>query len=439
MRASTKNTAYYYKHRMVLSYYRAPFISKLTVPLIVLSRTHKFLQDILAISFGLALILPQSFFYGRPLLVTTTFTVWTISALGKNLIYAVKRLSGLLFLPTLFIGFVYLCQRHDNTTFRVIFMAGPIYCIMCCIVIGYYQIISPIRLQTIRSWILIFLTLFTISTIPHIIRNPTMTRILATDIPSELYHIQLLYSMGFLGYTQLYALAISYSTFILLFRSHKYLLFRILLGGALAYIAFIALYSSLLLLTSCMLFNLALVLFFLHRRLDVKMRFITPWIIGAFVFLILWNLESIMNFLPIPEFTIVKAQRFVHGLLTAGLIKGEITGRVEMFLNSCVVFLHKPFLGTGFTVESLGIGDHSSLIDPFAYFGVVGYLPMFIFQLIMTRSAYMNIRYTRNKIDATLHLIAWYIYWVVSALNNTVFVVLPIMLLFVNFIQMPRK
>ncbi|CCK78984.1 hypothetical protein [Desulfobacula toluolica] len=393
------------------------------------------IRDCTAVLFGLAMILPQSFYYGRPMLVLATFILWIIFTLDGRLVITMKKTALPILCLLYFLMVVQLNLRVGNVGYYDIFIAGPIYSILVIIVASHYQVHFPDRLRLIRYWLLVLIAILTVQTIPELIARPYITRMLATNSDNPL--IADLYRLGFLGYPQLYALSIPFTTFIVLFSSTKSIFFKHILFISIIIIGSILLLSTLTLVATCFIggiFVLLVYIFFYTKSFKKKtILYLLPLVLIVSIGPITSLLGS--QFEPI-EFIIKKGERIFTGVADSGISQGDPTGRGKMFFRSLNTFLETPLFGTGFTNRTCKIGGHSSFMDGWAYFGIIGNFPIFAFQFLLSWVAFLNWRASSRNFYRAAHSISWFIYWLVTVCNSTTFIVLPILLLFVDF--MPK-
>jgi O-antigen ligase len=132
------------------------------------------------------------------------------------------------------------------------------------------------------------------------------------------------------------------------------------------------------------------------------------------------------------EYVVNKAVRLFDGINTAGLVSGDETGRGERFELSAQTFLRHPVFGVGYEEAGRLVGGHSSFVDSWARYGIVGYLPCFLFQVFLTRRVVSNWARGRRDFVAFGSLVCWAIFWVGGILNPVVNSVLPPLLLFTD-------
>jgi hypothetical protein len=130
------------------------------------------------------------------------------------------------------------------------------------------------------------------------------------------------------------------------------------------------------------------------------------------------------------EFVVDKARRLFDGITTSGFLFGDETGRGALFMLSLDTFLANPMTGIGLSGLGTLIGYHSSWIDPWAMFGLVGYLPFFVLQILLTRRVIRNWVRQPSNVMAFGSVVCWILFWLAGALNPTIYWVLPGVFLF---------
>lgn len=130
------------------------------------------------------------------------------------------------------------------------------------------------------------------------------------------------------------------------------------------------------------------------------------------------------------EFARAKSLRLYTGVVETGFTAGDETGRTEMFVSTFYTFVRNPLFGVGERADPTVVGGHSSIIDPWAQYGLVGYWSLFVFQVLLTHRVLRNWRRTPRHWLAFGSGVSWLLYWVAGILNPTVFYVLPALLMF---------
>jgi len=137
-----------------------------------------------------------------------------------------------------------------------------------------------------------------------------------------------------------------------------------------------------------------------------------------------------------------KAERIFTGLLESGLREGDETGRGNKMASSIETFWNYPVFGMPFggRVKGGGVGGHSSIVDPFGMFGLLGYIPMWTFYYILIRNSVTLPRHPNGHSQWRVpEVFAWCFYGIASFWNPTTFSVLPYALLFLTVVNPQLK
>ena len=132
------------------------------------------------------------------------------------------------------------------------------------------------------------------------------------------------------------------------------------------------------------------------------------------------------------RFVYDKTIRLYEGVTERGFVNGEQTGRAMRFVNTFGTFCDNPLAGVGFSDRDGYVGMHSSFIDHWAQYGLLGYMPWFLLQMTFTFSAFRNLLVDRRNVSALGSAISWLLYWGASVGNPTAFSLLPAMLAFTD-------
>ena len=388
------------------------------------------LSTIAALGVFLALLAPQTMAYGRARIVAATFAIWVLANLGPQLwatIVACWRLELLLLAFLLAVCLKYLFQNDNLPPFQVC-ASAPIYGSLLLLIGKYYYLHDYPLLGEIRGWTLVLLALLIFPSLSVLYLDPLLVRFQSTDIVEITDMSRYLEGVGnYLHYTTI--AIISPCCVALLFTAG--VVKRAILLIAVAVLS-ISVVLSMLTMAAVLLFagilgTLLVVPFLLRSRYrflllvgSAALLAVTPTLVGV--------LSSEFDAF---RFVSEKFVRISQDTWEDGLLHGDETGRAEMFLGSWNTFCNNPLLGVPAVGQDVYIGGHSSLIDSWAIFGIIGYAPFFAFQVLCTRRAIQNWRQDRKNLNACVSTMAWGFFWICSA-GNPMWSVFPAMLIFTD-------
>ena len=390
----------------------------------------------LALVFLISLLLPQlNAFWLRG--VCPVFAAWLLLVVWNgSLLRVSQQIQGRLLLAGTFLVVLLLNRMFRNGPYSHQFIAGFINGAASMTVVGYYAVKWPDLLPLIRSSIAVIFGLALLPSLPILYHDPWAARFLSSSTAwdQQLANPDLPWQ-GVGNYIQYTGIAVVMSALIAsLFEQGP--IRRFLFLGALAILAASV---TLAMFTMASVFMLSAIVAS-AAALPFLARFRYRWLAAVLAAGMLLALPSTIEVLcdkyEAVEFVHDKFFRLLNGISEVGFEQGDESMRVEMLIDTCDTILKYPWLGVGFdadrNITDQFVGGHSSLVDHWAMFGLVGYAPLFLLQFHFTRIAMANWLARRRNVTAWGTAFAWAMYWLASVWNPTTFTILPYMMIFTD-------
>lgn len=404
--------------------------------------------NLCALLFFLAILVPQSTLVGRPRLVLATFVMWFLCSLGSNLVNTIKRVGPLVMLPVIQLGITLAKVYLSGGTIQMLlsgeimerhmtFLAVPIYLSLVTFLCGFYLLNDPQTLQRLRVWSVIVLGAVTAYALRRVYAEPGVGRILAMHksiVIERGFNPDALTVQGVPGYAIIYTVAMTVLLLIYFARDARAISrpVCVIYVAAVAVLVTHVIFSLLTLPTIVGEVVLLTGLFFSILYSSLRHRFVLMCGIAIVAFAI-HQMDTI-------KFIENKSTRLVTGMTSQGPEKGDETGRVTRLTKSFNTFREYPLFGCDFRSKTLKekIGDHSSLVDPLGMFGIFGYIPMILYQFILLLNGLRVWNAHRKELRGIGELGAWVFYGACSFWNPTTYTMLPLALLFLQFLPAPQ-
>lgn len=390
-------------------------------------RFRQYISAVVAVALLVSLLMPQTMYFYRPVIVFALFSIWMAWNLGPDLYRSIRICRVPLLLLGLFgcvVAFRHFAARQESPISNI-YGASLFYCAIMVVVATHHRASSTASLQQIRIWAAIVVGLATIWSIPVLYANPWGPRFLSTGVTAIVDESMYLRGIGnYFHYTSL--AVISPCLVLSLFR--KGVVTRVLLIIALAAMAVSVVLAMFTMATLALYAGVAIALlyvpFLLTSRRQVLIAVVTLSCLAVGVASIQFLYDEFETFRFVQD----KFLRIASQISEEGFVDGDDTGRGQMFVATWHAFLASPLVGT---LDDSSIGGHSSAIDPWALFGVLGYLPFFGFQVYSTVLVIRTWRRRRKDPQAVGSVISWTMYWIATILNP-MWSVLPVLVFFTD-------
>ncbi|MCE5266868.1 MAG: O-antigen ligase family protein, partial [Planctomycetaceae bacterium] len=364
------------------------------------------------------------------------FATWLLLSLWNgSLVSVVQRLRGRFAMAGAFLCVLFVNVLLRNGPYSHQFVAGFINGAASMTIMGYYAVRRPDLLPTMRWLVAVVFGLAILPSLPLMYADPWAARFLSSSTAwdQELAHPELmLHGVG--TYSQYTGLAVVMAALIAgMFENGPAR--RLALLGAIAVMAasvVLAMFTmaSVLLLAAVVSSSIAMPFLFKHRY-----RWLAVGVAAAMLVALPAAIDLLYENSEAVQLVYDKFFRLVEGVSEMGFQQGDESSRAEMFLCTCETFLDYPLLGVGLDAgrgSDRFIGGHSSLVDHWAMFGILGYAPFFLLQANFTRIAIRNWLARRNDVVAWGSAFAWGAYWVASVGNPTAFSIFPFLMIFTD-------
>ena len=403
------------------------------------TKTSSKLGAVLAVLFAVSLLVPQLQYYGHGARLTFgLFFLWCCVAgiagrlwevLFKQKLYISMTLA---FLASLLV--IYRWRSEDTaSTYQTII--GHLQIIMCLVVASYYGSYEPRLWLRMREWMIILIGLAIVPSLGTLYNNPEVARYLMSEGTEEgIWYQNAVEKLGVGTYGLYTPLAIIIPCWVISAELSAGIR-QLFLFAAIAITAFAIGLSSFTAATMLMLtgFGAMLVGLPLMRRGHLR------WFHLALSAAIFSALLYVGNFLiqkgTSTVYVAEKTVRLYNGIMESGIITGEETGRGDMFVRTFKTFISNPIIGVGYQIEGYLVGGHSSWVDPWAQHGIVGYLPFFLFQGLLTYNVIKKWARKKTNIATFGSMVCWCLYWFAGSLNPVINFVLPSVLLFTDWLE----
>ena len=393
------------------------------------------LAEVLGVLFAVATVVPQAQYYGRGAKMTfELFAFWCCAAyLSGGLGAVVARQKVPLALALAFMGALVVTYRwrSDDPAVTLQSVIRLLLLLMVFVVASYHAQCSPVRWSRMREWMVFLIAAAILPSLWLLYENPKIARYLgAAGDWADNSSVDLAVAgrgVGTYGLYNLLAVVIPcWLSLAVTARGLRQLLLLAAVGVASLAVALSTFTAATVLLIAGL--GLALVGLPLLKRSRYSLL-VLVFSCGALAALIVagnFLIRESKSF----EFGADKAIRLFEGMMDSGLVAGDETGRGEMFMRTMDTFLSNPVFGVGYDRSVQLVGGHSSWVDPWALYGLVGYLPFFLFQALLTHRIIRNWMGQPSNIAAFGSLVCWGLFWAAGFLNPTIFWVLPGVLLF---------
>lgn len=393
---------------------------------------------VLAVLFFVSILSPQINYFGRGARTSVVlFGLWCVATGGLSVLF--RRCCSELTLMVIFLVVLTLNWRLRPGQVGAGSMSffGSLYVMMIFTIIAFYAVRQRDRLPQIRWWTFILCAAAVLPSIPRLFQEPGLPRqlqLLRTSLLLQNSNVamgQSLYALLGVGTYELYSsLGIVVPCAMALLNWGR-LWQRLVLGGSVAVVALTVMLSSFTMATVVLLVGMMAMFIgipFLMRRWYRWLAVLGSVVfVGAFVMVAGQLAEHSESF----QFVVAKTGRLLGGFAQSGFVEGDETGRGVLFMQSLQTFLRYPLLGSGFDATSENsFGGHSSLIDPWAQFGLLGYGPFCLLQVMLTWRVVVKWLASPHDTVAFGSAIAWMLFWASGVLNPTIFVILPKVLIF---------
>ncbi|MEN6459657.1 MAG: hypothetical protein ABFC63_12090 [Thermoguttaceae bacterium] len=389
----------------------------------------------LALAFLLSLLLPQlSSLWLRG--SCPVFATWLLLTFWNgNLLSVIKRFANRFAMAGAFMAVLAINFLLRNGPNSHQFLAGFINNAASMTIMTYYAARRPDLLPTMRWCIAVVFGLALLPSLPLMYADPWAARFLSSSTAwnQQLARPELLLQ-GVGTYAQYAGIAVVMSALIASIFENS-LARRLLLTVAIAAMAastVLAMFTMASVLLLLAVVASAVVLPFLFQN---RYRWVAAGLAAGILAVLPISISLLYDNYEAVQLVHDKFFRLVNGISQMGIERGDESSRAEMFLGTCETFFNYPTLGTGFDASREAddfIGGHSSLIDHWAMFGILGYAPFFLLQASFTRIAVANWTTRRNNVVAWGSAYAWATYWVASACNPTAFSIFPYLMIFTD-------
>lgn len=399
------------------------------------------LADYFAIAFIVFLLIPQSTVFGRAELSVGCFGLWLVFSWGTHHLDTFRKCSPMLLALALQVT-VYLAKSLASDSFEYLWPArtGFVTITLSLYICAHYCLHNPQKLIPIRAWSLIGVAVCISQSIAIAWQQPGVVRLLVSQEPELVSQLRW---QGVPGYALIYTTSMCLFVFIDLLggvTGVKRILLSLAIGVFIIHVAL-----SMLALPTTLLASVAiawLIHAFINKTKEtVRAIFILAIIL---VFMNAWTGGTIFEKITKSEQiekTISKVERLALGVSERGLVEGDETTRGRRLQDTFETFLNNPIFGRSFSSRAKGkIGGHSSLIDPLALFGIIGFIPMWIFYFLLIRNSlkFYSPFNCRNQWRSP-EVFAWCFFGIASFWNSTTFTVLPFALLFLTVVNCPEE
>lgn len=400
-------------------------------------------EDFFAIAFIVFLLIPQSTILGRAELSIGFFCLWLVFSWGPQHASTLRICSPVLLALGLQF-FVYVVKSLAGNSFDFLKhdFKGFVTITLSLYLSSHYLLHAPVRFLTVRVWGLIGVAACITPAVIIAWQNPGVVRLTINRMnPEEGLRLR---GQGVPSYYLIYTFSMCTCVY-MNFLKHLYGPVKYLFAGAICvFVIHVAL--STLTLAVVLLAGVASIgsAYWFWKR-PVQAAKILALALGAFLLLSFFSSKNLINSVTTKsqiEKVTSKTERLFTGMLEGGIKEGDETGRGEKIDRGIETFLNYPVFGMPFgsKIKGLGIGGHSSLIDPLGMFGLLGYIPMWTFYFILIRNSVKfpdpNTGHSQWRVP---EVFAWCFYAIASFWNPTTFAVLPYALLFLTVVNPPEE
>jgi O-antigen ligase len=398
-------------------------------------RLSDLITDWIAIATLLSLILPQSQYFGRGLRATAVlFFVWlgfaivNLNVLGFLWRFRVRASLALLFIPVVIGNYMF----RGGTQQHLQFVHGTLAAGVAFTIVAIYSQYPMERLRRIRFWTIAILGIAVVPSIPLLYSDPGIARPLATGDVTGIGYDPTVMAFGVGSYSLYTGIGIVLPA-LLATAIQVGAIRKVILAGTICMLIAVTVLSTfagaVALLTFGGLASLAAFPFLLRSWY----RWLSMAMIALLIVVVAPGVAMLYQDSAAVRFVVDKAERLYDGITGSGIVEGEETGRAIMFFNTLRAIRDNPIIGAGHTQrETTMIGGHSSLVDHWATYGLVGYLPWFLLQVICTWIALARWSSNWRDVGAFASSVSWVLFWIGSAVNPTAFLILPWLLVFTD-------
>ena len=393
------------------------------------------LAAVLAVLFVVAVLVPQTGYYGRGARTTfVLFALWSGAAfvaggLRKTIVFQKTYLMlALAFMGTLVVTHL---GRSDLPSQTLAAVIDLVLLLMGYVVAAYHAQNSPARWVRMREWMALLTALAIMPSLQLLYENPRIVRnLIEVSTTIESYSVDTSIARLGIGNYGLYTLlgVVMPCWFAMAVSAGG--LRRLLLIAAVGIASVAVALCSLSAATFWLAAGLILFLAGMPLLQEGSNRWLHLLITAGSLGVMLVAGKLLIGGSVATEGSFNKMIRLYEGISGSGLVEGDETERGYMFVRTAQTFLQNPVFGIGYGESRGFVGGHSSCVDPWAYYGLVGYLPFFVFQVLLTRRVVRNWVRQPSNILAFGSMLSWVLVWLAGVLNPTLFFALPALLIF---------
>ncbi len=364
----------------------------------------------LALAFLISILVPQlNPFWLRgscPL-----FAAWFLLSLGNGgFLRARKRIEWPLALVGLFTGVLVLNWVLRDGPNSKQFITGFVNVAASTMIMGYYAVTRPNLLPVIRWLVAVVFGVALLPSLPVLYSNPWAARFLSS---ADAWDLRLadpeVVSQGVGTYIQYTGIALVMSAMIASAFENGPIRRSVLIGALVVLAASVMLAMFMMasvLLLSAVVISAAVMPFLLRYRY----RWVAVSLAATALLALPGTIDVLCDKYDAVQYVHDKFLRLVSNISEVGLEQGDDSTRVDMLIDTWSTVVNNPWLGVGFdSGNGAGtyIGGHSSLVDHWAMFGLLGYAPFFLLQVHFTRVAVANWLDRRRDVVAWGSVYAW--------------------------------
>jgi hypothetical protein len=389
------------------------------------------MADLFAVAFVVCLLLPQSAAIGHHYLVAIAFGLWVFHSYGPRLQATLFRCFPMLLCLGLHLCVVVAKVFISGEAIPRVTLgesAGTIFLAMGVMICGHYAIHWPERLIRVQTCALIIVAIGLSFSIRLVLAEPGICRYTIFAAREEW---EALFWHGVPGYGTIYTVTMC-SWPLLSQASRLRGPLRIAFWTAFSVVAFHVTVSTLTLATVVFLVGVEaylVSLFLRSRRHWLPLLLISVLFGGSGVF----GVMSLGSHFEAGTRVSEKASTLLEGIASDGIEVGDSTGRGERMVRSLDTFLRYPLFGCGLETLEENVGGHSSWLDPLATFGILGYLPMIAFHVMLVGAGRRAVSRGPGLLRKGDLLQFWLTYIVIGFWNSATFSILPFALPLVAF------